>query len=372
MMAQAITGYSNSIGGTTYYNFSDGTSGYSNYIGDTTYFNFSDGTSGTATNIGGTIYYNYNTFNYDGALNKYSLNLSSNEKIIMFEDADEKKDFQVFLTLNNAKNEQCKFQTIKNYNDFKNILKDIALEGIKKQFGTKSATEEIADCKERMGIIGSSPSVAISCLQLAISQRNSYLESINNIYKQSLDMANIAKIYNDCVNTGCADGYEWNKEKTLCIKKSVVVQDIKSQSNDGTVNNEKKLLTAIDNNLTKRISGKILLQVEKNGEGWYVYPDDKKKYYLGRPADAFSIMRNLGLGIKHSELNNYLNAKFPSRLSGKIMLDVEQNGEAYYVNPDDLKGYYLSRPVDAFRIMRELGLGITNNDIRKIDVGEIN
>ncbi len=53
------------------------------------------------------------------------------------------------------------------------------------------------------------------------------------------------------------------------------------------------------------------------------------------------------------------------------MLDVERNGEAYYVNPDDLKGYYLNRPADAFRVMRELGLGITNDDIRKIGVGGI-
>jgi len=143
-----------------------------------------------------------------------------------------------------------------------------------------------------------------------------------------------------------------------------------SQSNN-VVEEEKSLITKIDNSLSIRLSGKILLQVEKNGEGWYIYPDNKKKYYLGRPADAFSIMRNLGLGIKHNELQNYINSKFPTRLSGKIMLDVEQNGEAYYVNPNDLKGYYLSRPADAFRIMRELGLGITNNDIRKIDVGEI-
>jgi ribosomal protein L30/L7E len=119
------------------------------------------------------------------------------------------------------------------------------------------------------------------------------------------------------------------------------------------------------------MSGNILLQVEQNGEGWYVYPDDKKKYYLGRPADAFSIMRNLGLGIKHSELIGYLNSKFPSRLSGKIVLDVEKNGEAYYINPKNLKGYFLSRPADAFKVMRELGLGITNTDIRKIDVGEV-
>lgn len=139
----------------------------------------------------------------------------------------------------------------------------------------------------------------------------------------------------------------------------------------GVVAEEKKLVIKIDNNLSKRMNGNILLQVEKNGEGWYVYPDDKKKYYLGRPADAFSIMRNLGLGIKHNELTKYLNSKFSSKLSGKILLDVEQNGEAYYVNPKDLKGYFLNRPADAFKVMRDLGLGITNADIRKIGVGEI-
>ena len=127
----------------------------------------------------------------------------------------------------------------------------------------------------------------------------------------------------------------------------------------------------IDISLSKRMHGNILLQVEKNGEGWYVSPDDKKKYYLGRPADAFSIMRNLGLEIKHNELTKYLNSKFSSKLSGKILLDVEQNGEAYYVNPKNLKGYFLSRPSDAFKVMRDLGLGITNADIRKIVVGEI-
>ncbi|OIO49626.1 MAG: hypothetical protein AUJ34_00770 [Parcubacteria group bacterium CG1_02_41_12] len=167
--------------------------------------------------------------------------------------------------------------------------------------------------------------------------------------------------------------YVLNNERNWCVKKlntsaNINTNDISTKKN--IISEEKNLITKIDKTLSKRVSGNILLQVEKNGEGWYVYPDNKKKYYLGRPADAFSIMRNLGLGIKHSELTGYLVVKFPSRLAGKILLDVEQNGEAYYVNPKDLKGYYLNRPADAFRIMRELGLGITNSDIRKIDVGD--
>jgi uncharacterized protein YkwD len=118
--------------------------------------------------------------------------------------------------------------------------------------------------------------------------------------------------------------------------------------------------------LASDLSGMILLQVQENGEAWYVYPDNSQRYYLGRPADAFDIMRELGLGIVHSELEQYLETCFPRRLSGKILLDVQENGEAYYVYPKDLKGYYLGRPADAFNIMREKGLGITNADLNKI------
>jgi len=50
--------------------------------------------------------------------------------------------------------------------------------------------------------------------------------------------------------------------------------------------------------------GYIFLAVEKNGEAYYYYPVDKKGYYLGRPADAFNIMRTLGLGAKHDFIHN--------------------------------------------------------------------
>lgn len=121
-------------------------------------------------------------------------------------------------------------------------------------------------------------------------------------------------------------------------------------------------------NLATSLKGKILLQVEQNGEAWYVNPADEKRYYMGRPNDAFTLMRELGLGIKHDELLSYLDNQFPSRLAGKILLDVEENGEAYYVYPKDQKGYYLGRPADAFDVMRNLGLGITNENLNKISI----
>jgi hypothetical protein len=71
-----------------------------------------------------------------------------------------------------------------------------------------------------------------------------------------------------------------------------------------------------DENLTKKLAGRILLQVQSNGEAWYINPVDLKRYYLGRPADAFYIMRYFGLGITNYDLNQipvgYLPSYYPS------------------------------------------------------------
>lgn len=115
---------------------------------------------------------------------------------------------------------------------------------------------------------------------------------------------------------------------------------------------------------TKKYAGRIVLQVQANGEAWYIYPDDNRKYFLGRPLDAFNIMRKLGLGAKHSFITQ--NKIFPVKYAGKIIIDVEDSGKAYYIYPVDRKAYYLGRPDDAFKIMREKGLGMTNEMIYKI------
>jgi hypothetical protein len=116
------------------------------------------------------------------------------------------------------------------------------------------------------------------------------------------------------------------------------------------------------------LSGLILLQAEENGEAWYVKPENNKRIFLNRPADAFEIMKNHSLGIKSAELDYYLNNSFPSRLKGKILLDVERNGEAYYIYPQNNQAYFLNRPADAFLIMRTLSLGISNHDLNKIKI----
>ena len=116
------------------------------------------------------------------------------------------------------------------------------------------------------------------------------------------------------------------------------------------------------------LNGRILLQVEAKGEAWYVNPLDSSRYYLGRPENAFELMRSLGLGASNKDIGSYQNTKAPARLSGRILLQVQDKGQAFYVNPLDLKLYYLGRPNDAFYLMRSLGLGITNNNLNKIAI----
>ncbi len=104
--------------------------------------------------------------------------------------------------------------------------------------------------------------------------------------------------------------------------------------------------------LSTKLSGRIVLSVEENGEAWYVNPTDSRRYFLGRPADAFRVMRELGLGINEAQFQEIAQAGMPvagnvdlaTRLSGRIILQVEKNGEAWYINPVDLRKYYLGRP----------------------------
>jgi hypothetical protein len=116
------------------------------------------------------------------------------------------------------------------------------------------------------------------------------------------------------------------------------------------------------------LNGRILLQVQDLGQAWYVNPLNGLRYYLGRPDDAFAIMRSLGLGVSNNDTNNFLAAGAPSRLAGRILLQVQDKGQAYYVDPLDLRLYYLGRPTDAFNLMRSKGLGITNVDLAKIAI----
>lgn len=120
--------------------------------------------------------------------------------------------------------------------------------------------------------------------------------------------------------------------------------------------------------LSNRLAGRILLQVQDKGQAWYINPLDKKRYYLGRPTDAFNLMRRFGLGISNADFVQ-LQKTANRSLVGRILIKTEDSGRAYYYDPINLQLYYLGRPTDAYNVIRSRGLGITNNDLTQIKIG---
>lgn len=123
--------------------------------------------------------------------------------------------------------------------------------------------------------------------------------------------------------------------------------------------------------LLDKLKGKILLQVESKGEAWYINPKTEEKYYMANGNEAFKIMRNFGVGIKNIDLEKIrINKIIAKKYSGKIFLQVEARGEAYYI---DFNGtsHYLKDGAAAYEVMRSLGLGITNSDLNKIPEGKL-
>jgi hypothetical protein len=137
-------------------------------------------------------------------------------------------------------------------------------------------------------------------------------------------------------------------------------------------------------NLYKRLKGRIILTVQDGGEAYYVSPGAKMMYYLSRPVIAFQVLREQGIGITDKNLEKIpIGGKCPAYLpscgnavandtgfakdqSGKIFIQVEANGEAWYVNPADAKRYFLGRPNDAFDIMRTVSIGISKKDFEEM------
>lgn len=116
------------------------------------------------------------------------------------------------------------------------------------------------------------------------------------------------------------------------------------------------------------LKGKILLQVESHGEAWYINPKDGKRYYMANGGEALKIMKKFGVGMNNKDVEKMKkDANFRKKFMGKILLQVESHGEAYYISFDG-RYNYLKDGESALAVMKKLGLGISNANLEKIAV----
>ncbi len=142
----------------------------------------------------------------------------------------------------------------------------------------------------------------------------------------------------------------------------------------------------VDKDLTTRMLGRILLQVESVGEAWYVNPADGLRYYMEDGSTAYQMMRSFSLGITTNDLEKISSVEtseemldatsvcsenmLANSVRGKILLQVESHGEAWYVHPDTCRRIYMADGDAAYTIMRYLSLGITDADLAKLVAGD--
>lgn len=251
-----------------------------------------------------------------------------------------------------------------------------------------------------------------------------------------LSLTSTINIVDYSINSGCSLGdsslpTDDNTDSSEIQKLYERIKKMKynlSLNEKSVIDSERKFVTKIDKNLTKKLSGKILLQVQDQGQAWYLDKISGQKFYLKDGNSSYVALKVFGLGISNENLakipvgldnrfndvdfdsdglsdkleeaigtdpyskdsdndgnfdgdevaNNYnpngagkinIDANLVNSIKGRIILQVEDKGQAWYVNPVDGKRYFMKDGKSAYDMMRFLSLGITNENIRKIEVG---
>jgi uncharacterized protein YkwD len=129
--------------------------------------------------------------------------------------------------------------------------------------------------------------------------------------------------------------------------------------------------------LASRLSGRILLAVEQTGEAWYVNPKNLERYSL---SDPFKVIKATATGISNANLEkiplfnstakitNQAQLNFINSVKGRIFLQVEDRGQAWYVNPANGKRYYLITTEGITAVIKKIGLGISNANLAQITI----
>lgn len=180
--------------------------------------------------------------------------------------------------------------------------------------------------------------------------------------------ASVVVIKKDTDNDGLLDDFE-----------IAIGTDIKKSDTDGDGVDDKKEVKAglnpkgvkdvTDKAFMNKMKGKIFIQVEGRGEAWYVNTKDGSRYFLGKPKDAFVIMKKFAMGVNHKFVTSRAKKTYEAKYRGKIILDVEDKGKAYYIDIKNGKAYSLGSPANAFAVIRKRGAGIANKNLTKIKIG---
>ncbi len=156
--------------------------------------------------------------------------------------------------------------------------------------------------------------------------------------------------------------------------------DVEEFSDDELTEAEPSDLPEVEEDevFTEKLHGKMLLDVEGNGEVYYVDPITGGKEYLADGFAAHKLLERRALGINEENFSTLViggedvesdvcnENKLGKRLKGRIVLRVEEKGKAYWINPVNCLAYYMGTHEAAYGLMKQKSLGIKKNDLARV------
>lgn len=130
---------------------------------------------------------------------------------------------------------------------------------------------------------------------------------------------------------------------------------------------------------TSRYDGMFVVETKDTAKYlWYVHPGEGVRYAV-RDSNTFSrLLKKVGEGSSAQTLNKLAednNAQFSDaalrqayEMKGKILIAAFDGGKAWYVNPLDLRRYYLANGAEGFATAQNLALDISDDRLNAIPV----
>jgi uncharacterized protein YkwD len=122
--------------------------------------------------------------------------------------------------------------------------------------------------------------------------------------------------------------------------------------------------------LAERLRGRILIQVEGKGQAWYINPTDQKRYFLSNSPDTLQVISQVGWKVSSEQLHKILDSKNKRQLSGRFVIISNQPNTYYFYN-QSLVEYTFHSGGEAVNLYRKIGLPISNKNLAKIPIGFI-
>lgn len=126
----------------------------------------------------------------------------------------------------------------------------------------------------------------------------------------------------------------------------------------------------------ERLAGRLLIDVPRVGDVWYVHPKTHERYYLGAEVDAYTSIVAVAVRVSSVDIAKIPTAdsairgssKLRKKLGGYFLMDMGARGKLWYVSPRTRKRKALDEGVHPVVSLFRFGFTTSQAELRQIPV----